>query len=205
MKSTSAPIKTLHSDPDNPRQITSEGLDGLGVSTRMFGDLSGIVFNKRSGCLVAGHQRVKVLRRAGAKDWVTETETTGYIEDPRTGERFKIRIVDWDEAMERAGNLAANNPEIQGEYTAEAIGQLKALENELDEFEDLRFGDLTAKLEKDLGRELKRAQKDLEEAEDESGDVTDAFMIVIECVSEEAQRGLIERFLAEGLKCRALT
>lgn len=145
MKPTSASIKTLHSDPDNPRQISSEGLTGLGASTRKFGDLSGIVFNKRSGCLVAGHQRVKVLRRAGAKDWVTEkecaadTEGSGYIEDPRTNARFRIRIVDWDEMTERAANLAANNPEIQGDYTAEAIGQLQALESALEEYEELRF------------------------------------------------------------------
>ncbi len=210
MKPTSASIKTLHSDPDNPRQITSEGLDGLGASTRKFGDLSGIVFNKRSNCLVAGHQRVKVLRRAGAKDWVTEKECTtesegaGYIEDPRSGARFRIRIVDWDETMERAANLAANNPEIQGEYTAEAIGQLQALESDLEEFDELRFGDLAASLEKELGRELKKAQKDAEEAEDESKKIGDDFAIIIECNGEEQQVELLERLQAEGLKCRAL-
>jgi len=204
-KAQTASIKTLHSDPDNPRSITSDGLDGLAASVVHFGDLSGIVYNKRSGCLVAGHQRVKVLRHAGAQEWVTDSETTGHIVHPNTKEKFAIRIVDWDEKTERAANLAANNPEIQGAYTSEAIGQLQALEADLEEFEELRFGDLTARLEKELGRELKRAQKDVEEAEDESGDVTDAFMIVIECDSEGEQRDMIARFLAEGLKCRALT
>ncbi len=49
-----ASIKTLHSDPDNPRQISTRALQGLDASTTKFGDLSGIVFNKRSGVLVAG-------------------------------------------------------------------------------------------------------------------------------------------------------
>lgn len=200
---TVASIKTLHSDPDNARQISSRALDGLSVSTSRFGDLSGIVFNKRSQCLVAGHQRLKVLRRAGATEWTTESETSGFIVHPETGERFKIRIVDWDEVTERAANLTANNPEISGEYTEEAIGQLTNLAGVYDAFSDLALDDLSKSLQKELFKAEKKLTDDL--AEDQSAEVHDAYMIVIECTGEEHQREMLERFAGEGLKCRALT
>lgn len=196
-------IKTLHADPDNPREISTRGLDGLGASTAEFGDISGIVFNRRSQCLVGGHQRVKALRRAGATEWVQESDTVGYIVHPQTGERFAVRIVDWDEAKERAANLTANNPEISGHYTDEALGQLAALERDYAGFADLALDELSATLNKELAKTTKKVKDEM--AGDESGQVHDAYMLVIECTDEEHQRQMIERFTAEGLKCRALT
>lgn len=196
-----APIKTLHADPDNARQITAKAQEGLKVSTAKFGDLSCIVFNDLSGELVCGHQRVRVLRRAGATEWVRTSETEGYIEHPQTGERFKVRIVEWDDVTQRAANLAANNPEIAGTFTDEAIDQLAALEGQFEGFDELAFGDLQANLEK----ELRKAAKELEEGGgDQSGSIDDAFSIVIECRNEGEQRKLLDRFESEGLKCRAL-
>jgi len=64
------PSKTIKSLADlraasyNPREITQEALEGLGHSLEEFGDISGIVWNKRTGHLVAGHQRVEALRAA---------------------------------------------------------------------------------------------------------------------------------------------
>ncbi len=200
------PIKTLHSDPDNARTISAKAQSGLKASTKKFGDLSGIVFNELSDELVAGHQRVRVLRRAGATDWVRTSPTEGYIEHPETKERFKIRIVEWDDVTARAANLAANNPEIAGTYTDEAIDQLKQIEGELEEFDDLAFGDLAAQLEKDLRKATRGGGgTDEEGADDESGEVKDDFMVIVECTSEEHQREMIDRFAKEGLKCRALT
>jgi ParB-like chromosome segregation protein Spo0J len=196
-----ASIKTLHSDPDNPRQISSRALAGLGTSTSKFGDLSGIVFNKRTGCLVAGHQRVKVLRQAGAKVWVTESETQGYILHPESGHRFNVRIVDWDEVTERAANLTANNPEISGTYTDEAIGQLVALERELADFEDLELG----LLEKDLRKQFKLLEETTTDVGDEDEpEIHEKFLVLVECISDTAQASLIERLLKEGFTVRAM-
>lgn len=199
-----ASIKTLHSDPDNARQITAKAQEGLKASTAKFGDLSGIVFNDLSSELVCGHQRVRVLRRAGAKEWVRVSPTEGYIEHPDTGERFKIRIVEWDDVTSRAANLAANNPEIAGTYTDEAIDQLAALEGSFDSYDDLAFGELQASLEK----ELRKATKELEDgagAGDQTDEIDGSFAIIIECRNEAQQRELLDRFEAEKLKCRALT
>lgn len=45
----------------NPRTITDEKLMMLGKAMQEFGDLSGIVFNIRTGQLIGGHQRIKHL------------------------------------------------------------------------------------------------------------------------------------------------
>jgi hypothetical protein len=204
--SKKASIKTLHADPDNARTISTKGQQGLKTSTKKFGDLSGIVFNDLSGELVTGHQRIRVLRRAGAKEWIREG-ASGYILHPETGERFNVRIVEWDDATARAANIDANNPQIGGTYTEDAIDQIRELEEGLgEEFQDLAFGDLEASLEKEL-RKASRAGGDdgLGEAGDETDELTDAFMVMVECKTEEDQRVLIDRFVKEGLKCRALT
>jgi hypothetical protein len=45
----------------NPRQITTKGLSRLKKSLEEFGDLSGFVFNVRTGNLVGEYQRLKCL------------------------------------------------------------------------------------------------------------------------------------------------
>jgi ParB-like chromosome segregation protein Spo0J len=142
-------ILLLEPDPDNAREITPEALEGLGVSMQTFGDLSGIVWNQASGHLVAGHQRMENLRAAGVTTWTRLSPTEGVIVHPDTGERFRVRIVDWDATRERMANLAANNPEIAGTFTPEALDQLKALEGEV-AFEALRLGELEAQVAAEL-------------------------------------------------------
>jgi hypothetical protein len=140
---TTEGIGLLKAAPNNWRRIDSAAAAGLGVSMETFGDLSGIVFNKRSGNLVAGHQRVTELRAAGAKDWTRESKTAGWIVHPKTKERFPIRIVDWDEPTEIMANIAANNPALQGEFTEGLEAELRGLEAEAN-FEELRLRELMA-------------------------------------------------------------
>jgi hypothetical protein len=142
-------IDVLAADPENARFISPEALDGLAASMQTFGDLSGLVWNSRSGHLVAGHQRMQNLRAAGATTWTRLSATAGVVVHPQTGERFPVRIVDWDATQERMANLAANNPEIAGTFTAEALDQLKALEQEVG-FEALRLGELEAACAEEL-------------------------------------------------------
>src|SRR4029077_2843088 len=101
------------------------------------------------GILVAGHQRMKVLRAAGATEWVRNGEGA-YIVHPKTGEHFRIRIVKWDEVTHRMAELTANNPQIQGGYDEElAAAQLAGL------VDDERFAALRlAELEAEIGEEL---------------------------------------------------
>ena len=104
-------IKDLKPADYNPRKITNEKLKMLERSMREFGDLSGIVYNRRTGNLIGGHQRIKhldleweVIKRDSEDDLGTIAE--GYIETPFG--RWTYREVDWSEEREKAANIAAN-------------------------------------------------------------------------------------------------
>ena len=73
----------------NPRMISAAALAGLKRSLGKFGDLSGIVWNQRSGHLVAGHQRLRALREEHGDSLRMES---GLLTTPG-GESFPVRIV----------------------------------------------------------------------------------------------------------------
>ena len=107
-------LKVLKANKRNPRKITSSRLEALRKSLEKFGDLSGIVVNRRTGNIVSGHQRQKALPDASIKiEKKFETPTRcftvaeGYVEID--GERFKYREVDAPEEWEVEALLAANN------------------------------------------------------------------------------------------------
>lgn len=108
----------------NPRKITTEALGGLGHSILEFGLVQPVVWNRRTGNVVIGHQRLDRLLHFG----VEETD---------------VYVVDLDEAAEKRLNIASNNPATIGEFT-KALGDLlveiKAAGD--DEFAALRFDEL---------------------------------------------------------------
>ena len=191
------PIATLAPDPKNPRRMSAAARAGLGVSMKTFGALD-IVFNTRTGELVSGHQRVAELKAAGSTEVVMTSPDWGAIEHPATGDRFWVRFVDWDETKQRIGNLVSNSPELQGEFTPDAIDQLHAVQTAADA-EALQLEALLDQLEKEF-----KAEPPQDGSTDQSGCLTDCWQIVVTCTSEAHQRDLLERFEKEGLKCRAL-
>ncbi len=127
-------ITDLKAADYNPRVIAEEGLKGLKNSITKFGDLSGIVFNKQTGNLVTGHQRLKAIQQKfGDLQVVPLNDDEGFIEAP--GRMiFKVRFVQWDLITEKAANLTANNPKIQGEFTPHAeliLEEISLEDNEL--------------------------------------------------------------------------
>lgn len=191
------PIATLAPDPVNPRDIGPGALEGLGISIREFGDLSGIVFNVRTKQLVCGHQRVRALADAGAAEWRRDGDAA-WVEHPDSGERFAIRLVDWDETRQRMANLVANNPEIGGHYTEAALDQIKSLENEID-FSGLMLPELEAK----LAREFKRAEEQAG-ADANAPEMKAQYLVMVTCESDRQQAQLLEELAKRGLKVRAL-
>lgn len=145
-------LDMLRPDPENPREITNEALDGLGVSLEEFGDLSGIVFNLRTGELVAGHQRVRQLREAGAAEFVRlpgpgpgTDVARGYVDHPKSKERFDVRFVDWPRSKQRQANVVANSRAIAGHFTDSVDSILSAFQFEAPElFASLHMGDMLA-------------------------------------------------------------
>ena len=103
----------------NPRTISADALEGLKASVAEFGDISGIVFNTKLGCLVTGHQRVEALKRRHGNNLKIQHDKTGGTIRPPDGD-FRIRFVEWDQDRTDAALLVANNQAIQGEFSAEA-------------------------------------------------------------------------------------
>ncbi len=123
-----ATTSDLSPNPRNPRKITDKRLAQLKRSLTEFGDLSGVVFNRRGGRLVSGHQRAAAwdLGTPGSIEYTQRFDTptnTGTVALGRitvNGETFAYREVEWDEAREKAANLAANR--AAGEWDTEALG-----------------------------------------------------------------------------------
>ncbi len=107
-------IKDLKHNVKNPRKITSEKKAQLLESIKKFGDLGGIVFNKKTEKIVSGHQRTSVIPSDAKivinKKYETPTSTgtiaEGHIE--YNGEKYSYREVYWDEKSESEALLSAN-------------------------------------------------------------------------------------------------
>ena len=110
-------IKQLRPAKYNPRTITESRLKKLMHSVNTFGDLSGVVYNVRTGNLVSGHQRMKTISKTESKIVQKDhkdklgTIAIGHIESKgKDGVAVQIpfRAVDWDLNREKAANIAAN-------------------------------------------------------------------------------------------------
>jgi hypothetical protein len=99
----------LRDHPNNPRKISENALKGLLASIEHLGLIEPIIWNKRSGFIVGGHQRVKALKAAG----YTEAQ---------------VLIVDYDSDTEMVANAALNNTFIQGDFTEEIIENIRRLQ-----------------------------------------------------------------------------
>lgn len=105
-------LKDLKAHPKNPRKITDKRLEMLKKSLGEFGDLSGIVFNRKTGRVVGGHQRLKVLPPDAEITMLDNSHGFVMID----GDRFQYREVEWDEFKEKAALLAANQHGGEWDY-----------------------------------------------------------------------------------------
>jgi DNA modification methylase len=158
-------LSDLKENPTNPRLISKKAFDGLKKSINDFGDISGIVYNRRTEQLVAGHQRRKALLAIGDLEIVITktfkepsskgTVAVGYIQ--AGDETVNYREVDWDVMKERKANILANSPFIAGEYDVELLAEdLEILKFEPDYF-DFNLDELE---EKDLSDDKQATDDD---------------------------------------------
>lgn len=143
-------LKDLKGNPDNPRTITVEKLAMLKKSLAEFGDLSGIVYNRKTKRLIGGHQRKDVLPKDAkiiqlkqhAKPTKIGTCAEGYI--LVNGERFAYREVFWDASKEKAANLAANKG--AGDWDMGKVAQwMDELDGELFDLDLTMFDEMERK------------------------------------------------------------
>lgn len=84
----------------NPRSITAKAKRHLKNNIKTVGLLGPIIWNRRTGNIVAGHQRI---------DCMDQLERThDYM--------IRVAAVDLDEKTEKEQNVFMNNPEVQGVF-----------------------------------------------------------------------------------------
>lgn len=126
-------IKKFKPAKYNPRKISVQELGALDKSINEFGDMSGVVINKKTDTIVAGHQRLKTMGSKKTKIVTTKhkddkgTVALGHIEvicEDGTKFNVPLRIVNWDIRREKLANIAANNH--GGEFDNQKLGKLLA-------------------------------------------------------------------------------
>lgn len=101
----------------NPRKITEKQFNDLEKSLLELGDLSSIVRNRRSGEVISGNQRSRILRKYPNECEISILQT--FDPPTRTGtvaigyvkfrdDQFPYREVEWTEEQEQVANIAAN-------------------------------------------------------------------------------------------------
>lgn len=170
----------------NPRVISEKRLKSLRTSYETFGDLSGIVLNKKTNTLIGGHQRIKTLKGKKTRV-VTEphkdefgTVEVGYVEVvEKNGTLSKIpfRVVNWsDKKAEKAANIAANAH--GGDFDTSKLSKLLEEIEPKEEFEIEQLGldPLTIRQLAPMKSD-KTGNKSTDDDSDEeySGDVGDSF------------------------------
>ena len=112
----------------NPRKISKDNTKKLKESLETFGLVEPLIWNKRTGNLVSGHQRLTLLDKdAKKKDY-----------------EITVSEIDVDEITEKKLNVMINNQTLMGEFDADLIFDIVA-EGELS-FSDLGFDDQQAEI-----------------------------------------------------------
>jgi ParB-like chromosome segregation protein Spo0J len=171
------PRSQIKNAPYNPRTITSENRAKLEQSLREFGLVEPLVWNKRTGNLVGGHQRLSML------DQLSET-----------GADYSVTVaaVDLDEDREKALNVILNAPQAQGRYEDAALAALVA---EINSFDLGSF----------LGEAEKKTEAKLKKLKSKKITVDASFEIVVKCADEKDQREKFDYLTGLGYECRVLT
>ena len=99
----------------NPRIIDQESLNNLKKSIKEFGYIQPIIWNQKTGNVVSGHQRLKIIKEEGS-----------------VSDEIEVIVVDLDESKEKAAVLAFNR--ISGEWDSaklsNLLGDIQALGND---------------------------------------------------------------------------
>ena len=105
-------LSELTPAPYNPRNINKKDLNDLTRSIQEFGYVEPVIYNKATGYVIGGHQRLKALQELGI-------------------EEVECVVVDMQPEKEKALNIALNK--ISGEWDKDKLFNL------LDELNDLDF------------------------------------------------------------------
>ena len=185
-------IENLNFSVYNPRKELrqeDEAYQALARSIDKFGYIDPVIWNKRTGNVVGGHQRLRVL--------IDKGEAEVYVS-----------IVDLDDEQEKALNIALNK--ITGEWDEE---KLSALLLDLSESDMLEYtGFSTVELSEiffdpqiDGGADDTAGDGD-EADEDFAGGFKykEQYGVIVLCQDEQEQKTAYEKLLEMGYECKVV-
>ena len=114
--------EALKNAPYNPRIISGKAKKALKTNLEKVGLLAPIIWNRRTGNIVSGHQRIAALDAL--------EKSYDYL--------VKVAVVDLDEKTEKEQNIFMNNPEVMGSFNMEGLEDMlknQGLELELTGFD----------------------------------------------------------------------
>lgn len=171
----------------NPRIIDSKNQKALNAAIKKHGLVEPLVYNKRTGNLVSGHQRIS------------------QIDKLEKGNDYELTfaVVDVDEKEEAILNVKLNNKNLQGDFDFELLGNL-SLEMDLkfeefgfDKFDvDMMFSDDerfaitdsgTTAATKDEIRAVRESRENMNEEYDKNQNADYWFVVVCESKEEREQ------------------
>lgn len=102
------PRKELKAAPYNPRIISDAEKKKLSKGLKRHGLVSPITWNRRTGNVVGGHQRISIMDDlVGTSDY-----------------ELQVAVIDVDETREKELNILLNNPQAQGDWDIGKLGDL---------------------------------------------------------------------------------
>lgn len=150
----------------NPRFIDEENKEKLKEGIKKFGLVEPLIWNKRTGTLVSGHQRLSIIDKLKKGDY-----------------ELTVSVIDVDEKDEKILNVQLNNKSMQGEFDIESLGNL-SLDYDIN-ISDFGFSDLDiemmyganekfAELLPDTA-EVAQAKRDIEEVKKDRREMVEQY------------------------------
>lgn len=170
-------VDQLQPAPYNPRvelQPGMEGYDRLKRSLEEFDLVQPIVWNRRTGHVISGHQRLGILKDEGVRE-------------------LDVVVLDLPLEREQALNVTLNNPNVGGSWDLEKLSDLMSDLSDLEEldmsltgFDDQQLKHMTLSPDEDFSPALSE------------GDESPAYRVSFEVPAEEWEdfRPSLDQFLA---------
>ena len=180
----------------NPRSQTTESADRLRTSLATFGLADLPVVNRRSPakgwpkgsrpCLVGGHQRLGILD--------AKYGDAGYS--------FRHTVVDLDEPMEKALNIALNNPAMAGEYDQAKLAPILFSLQAIPSF-NVQMTGFTMPEIADICVGAGMATREVKfNAKVNGADMLNEHIVIVEFTTEQEQEEFYGEMNTRGIKCR---
>lgn len=176
------PVESLHALPGNPRR---GDVPAVVRSLRRFGQRKPIVVRESDRTVIAGNHTLLAARELG---W----------------DAIAAVLVPDDEATSKAYALADNNTSALGAFDTDDLAAMVADVQEFDTDLLAAASYDDAAVAKLLGGGESKPAPDDEGGQDDSAQLESGYHVMVSCADESAQAALLERFLAEGLNCRAM-